>query len=103
MYNYDFLGKNIVSELVNVLVSINDNCFTLNTLVTNENILLFKNIKANTVISGRGIYEMPEYDLVLDIKLKGLNFKIEDNNTIINYNKKELIIYNFDLNTALNI
>ena len=102
MYNYDFKNKKIVLELVNVLVSIDDKDLILNIIITNHDLLLFKNIKLNTVISGRGIYEMPEYELVFNAKLNDIKFKIDDLNTLIKYGDKEVILFNFDLNKVIN-
>ena len=58
MYNYDFKGNNekTIFEKENSIVEINDNTYNLSILVTNKNILLFKNINVDNVLNTRGMY-----------------------------------------------
>lgn len=102
MYNYNFESEKIILEVVDNLISISDATIRMNILITDDNLLLFKNIKANTIFSGRGIYEMPEYELLVKIKLDDINYKIDEENTIIKLGEKEIILYNFDLSKVKN-
>lgn len=97
MYNYDFKNNEIINEIVENLVSINSKEFIANIIVTKNKILIFENILRNTVLSGRGIYEMPQYELILEINLDEIKYRVDDNNTIININENEVIIYSFNL------
>lgn len=97
MYNYNFECEKIVLEIVDNLVSINDNEFTSNIIITEDNLLLFKNIKEKSALNAKCVYEMPEYELLVKIKFQDIQYKIDEENTIIELNDKEVILYKFDL------
>jgi len=101
MYNYDFENESISLEIVDNLATINDVELKVNILVTKENILLFRNIKAGSVLSSRGIYEMPEYELIVKLDLNKINYKIIEDNTVIDFGNKEIVLYNFDISKVI--
>lgn len=102
MYNYDFDNEEVLLERVNCLISSNDKDMKCNILVTNKNILFFKNLKENSVLSSREIHELPEYELFLNISLDDINYEVDEDNTIIKIDKNELILFDFDLNKVKN-
>ncbi len=99
MYNYDFKGNNekTIFEKENSIVEINDNTYNLSILVTNKNILLFKNINVDNVLNTRGMYMPPEYLLELKIPRKQTKLEVVNNNSIIKYLNKEIVIYDLNL------
>jgi len=101
MYLSDFENEKFMLEIMDNLVSINDREYTLNIVLSELNLLLFKNIKKDSVLSAREIHEMPEYELIVKINLNELKYDIDDNNTVINYSGNEIILYNFNLKDAL--
>ena len=99
MYNYDFKGNNeeVIFEKENAIIEINDNTYNLSVLVTNENVLLFKNANIGNVLNTRGMYMPPDYLLEFKIPKKQMKLEIENNNSIIKYLDKELVIYDLNL------
>ena len=91
MYLYDFGNEKIIIEWVDNLVSINDREYTMNILLTNLNIILFRNIKKDSILAAREIHEMPEYDVVIKIALNDLKYeriRLEQAKENINVNLK---------------
>lgn len=99
MYNYDFKDEKVDYEKTSCYVDINDSSYIFNMLITDDNILLFDNINKNNILNSRGYYMPPENELVLKIPLKNLKYKIKENNTIISFNNKNIVIYDFDLSS----
>ncbi len=99
MYNYDFKKnqEKTLLEQENVIVEIDNNTYNLSILVTNKNILFFRNINIGNVLNTRGMYMPPEYELELKIPKDKIKINIEDNNTIINYLDSEIIIYDLNI------
>ena len=99
MYNYDFKEKNekTILEKENVIIEINDNTYNLSVLVTNKNIILFKNINIGKVLNTRGMYMPPEYELEFKIDKENMKLEIEDNNSVIKYLDNEIVIYDLNL------
>ncbi|MBE6156295.1 MAG: hypothetical protein E7161_00915 [Firmicutes bacterium] len=97
MYNYNFECEKTLLEIVDNLATINDEELKVNILITEENLLLFKNIKEGNVLNSRGINEMPEYELIVKIKFNDIKYKIDEDNTIIELGKNQIILYKFDL------
>ncbi len=99
MYNYDFKKENekTLLEHENLIVDIDNNSYNLSVLVTNKNILFFRNINIGNVLNTRGMYMPPEYELELKIPKDKIKINIEDNNTIIKYLDSEIIIYDLNI------
>lgn len=98
MYNYNFESEKILLEMVDNLVTINDKELRINIIITKDNLMLFRNIKDGSILNSRGIHELPEYELLLKMKFNDIKFKVDEANTIINFNNNEIILYNFDFN-----
>jgi len=98
MYNYDFKNEEVIFECVDNVISIDDQAGVSNILITKSKLLLFNNVKKNTVLSGRGIQEVPLYELLIELELNKIKYDIDKNNTIIKLDNRELILYNLDLN-----
>lgn len=99
MYNYDFSSEKVKYENTNSIVEINNNTINCSVLITDKNILLFDNVNKNNVLIGRGVQIQPEYELILKINIDKLNYKIDDNDTIINdYN---LILYDINIDILI--
>ena len=103
MYNYDFKKENekTLLEHENLIVDIDNNSYNLSVLVTNKNILFFRNINIGNVLNTRGMYMPPEYELELKIPKDKIKINIEDNNTIIKYLDSEIIIYDLNIKAFL--
>lgn len=102
MYNYDLKNEKIIHEIVDTLISIDESELIGNVLITEDKILIFRNLKRNSVLSGRGIHEIPEYELLLEIDSNKLEYEIEDNNTVLNLKEMEVILFNFDFKKIKN-
>lgn len=99
IYNYDFSDEKVVFESRNNFIEFAKKEMFLNILITNKNILLFRDIKKDSPLSGREMYIMPQYELFELIPLNKLNYEVIHNNTIIN--NGEVIIYNVDLDKII--
>ena len=99
MYNYDFLENNeqIIKEKVNGIVDINDDTYNFSIVITNKNILLFKDVSKNSPLGARGVFLPEDYVLKASIPLNNLDYTIEDNNTIINYENNEIVLYDVNI------
>lgn len=95
MYNYDFKENNeqIILEKNAGVLEINNDIFNRCIVITNKNILLFNDASKNDPLNGRAVSLLNDYILNLRIPLANLNYKEEDNNTIINYNNMEIVLY----------
>ena len=102
MYNYNFKEEKIISEFVENLISINNKELRVNILITEENLLVFRNIKKDSILVGREIHEMPEYELIIKLPLNTINYKVDNENSIIKGSFGELIIFDLDLNQVKN-
>jgi len=102
MYIYDFDNEEVIIESVDNLITIKDKEIKSNILLTEKNLLIFKNIKNDSALAGRELYEMPEYELIIKIDLNKIKYSVEENNTYIKIGNEEIILYDFDLNRAKN-
>lgn len=101
MYNYDFNNEKVLFEKLNTLVEINDNTYYLNVLITESNILLFKDLNSDFVKQKTmGVFISSEYELVKSIPLKDLNYKCVEEDTIIN--NEEIVLYDIRLDKVIN-
>lgn len=101
MYNYDFNNEKVLFEKPNTLVKINENTYYLNVLITESNILLFKDLNRDFVKQkSLGVFVSSEYELVKSISLKDLNYKCVEEDTIIN--NEEIVLYDVRLDKVIN-
>ena len=82
MYIYDFENEEVLLEMVNSLISCNDKEIKCNILITDKNILFFKNLKNESVLVSKQIHELPEYELFLSISVDKINYEVDEGNTI---------------------
>ncbi len=101
MYNYEFKDEKILLENKDGLMEIDNNTYRRSIVITNQNILIFNDVSKNNPLNGRAVSLLSDYLLDLSIPLENIDYKIEDNNTIINYNNKEIVLYNILLNEYL--
>lgn len=101
MYNYEFKDEKILLENKDGLMEIDNNTYRRSIVITNQNILIFNDVNKNNPLNGRAVSLLSDYLLDLSIPLENIDYKIEDNNTIINYNNKEIVLYNILLNEYL--
>lgn len=97
MYNYDFRDEITKCELLNSLIEIDEKSYYYNLLITNKNILLFDNINKNNTLMASAVSLLPNNLLVLKIPIQNIHYKIEDDSTIIFFDNKTFIIYNFNI------
>ncbi len=99
MYNYDFKENEeyVLMEMEDSIVDINDTTYTLSVVKTNKNILLFNNANKNNPLGGRAVNLPDDYFLELKIPLNDLDYKVENDNTIINYLNNEIVLYNINI------
>jgi len=96
MYRYNFEYEKIILEIMDNLVSINDTDLKMNIIITEENLLLFKNVVEQSILNIKGIREMPDYELVFKIKLSDIEYEVDEGNSILKHFNNEIILYNFD-------
>ena len=103
MYNYDFLKENeqTIFEQRLVYVEISDKTYEESIIITDKNILLFSNLNKNNVLTGQAMVLPSEYVLDLKIPKKEMKFKIQDNDTFIEYKDIKLIIYDLDISNYM--
>ncbi len=103
MYNYEFNANDekIVFEKNNGLIEIAGKMFTRNIVITNKNVLIFNDLSKNDPLTGRAVTPLNDYVLDLSISLDNIDYQIQDNNTILNYNNKEIVLYDILLNAIV--
>lgn len=101
MYRYNFECEKILLEFMNILASIKDEEHRVNILITEDNILIFKNANEE-ILSLKGITPVADYVLIVKIKLSDIDYIIHEENTVIKYNNDEIILYDFDLSKVKN-
>lgn len=97
-YDYDFSKNNehVVEELNNILVSFDDTTYECNIIKTDKKILFFVDDSKN-VLKNSSITLLAKNKLIHAIDLQELDYKLHDNNTIINFQGHEIIIYDYQL------
>ncbi|MDD5835868.1 MAG: hypothetical protein PUD34_01475 [bacterium] len=101
MYEYDFNKENIVSEYKEITIKCDNTYYLVNILFTDKNILLFYDVNKNNVLKSRNVQVVEKFVLVLKQELNNINYKLQENNTILFVNENEVIIYNFNIENAI--
>ena len=101
MYEYDFNKENIVSEYKEITIKCDNTYYLVNILFTDKNILLFYDVNKNNVLKSRNVQVVEKFVLVLKQELNNINYKLQENNTILFLNENEVIIYNFNIENAI--
>jgi hypothetical protein len=95
MYNYDFNNELVIYEIDNALIEINNQFFRGNILLTDKNLLLFRNISDFMKQKSQGVFVLPKYELVYKGEVVNLKYEIEENNSYIN--NDEVILYEINI------
>ena len=101
MYEYDFNKENIVSEYKEITIKCDNNYYLVNILFTDKNMLLFYDVNKNNVLKSRNVQVVEKFALVLKQELNNINYKLQENNTILFVKENEVIIYNFNIENAI--
>ena len=49
------------------------------------------------ILKGRGIQIMPQYEILFKVDLGNMDYKIVNEDTILNFNNNSIIFYNFNI------
>ena len=101
MYEYDFNKENIVSEYKEITIKCDNTYYLVNILFTDKNMLLFYDVNKNNVLKSRNVQVVEKFALVLKQELNNINYKLQENNTILFVKENEVIIYNFNIENAI--
>ena len=101
MYNYEFKDEQIILEKNDGVMEIDNKVFNKCLVITNKNILVFSDLSKNDPLNSRAVALLSDYYLDLSIPLENIDYKIEDNNTIIHYDNKEIVLYDLLLDKYL--
>lgn len=101
MYEYDFNKENIVSEYKEITIKCDNTYYLVNILFTDKNILLFYDVNKNNVLKSRNVQVVEKFVLVLKQELNNINYKLQENNTILFVKENEVIIYSFNIENAI--
>ncbi len=99
MYNYDFQNEKVIYENINSFVEIFGKMVNCSILVTDKNILLFEDSEKDRALKGRGIQLPSNYVVFMKIDLKGINYRVDNEDTIINLG--DVILYNINLDKII--
>lgn len=99
MYNYAFKGngEQVLSEAADVIIRFSCKNILVNILLTNKNILVFYDSDRSNILKSRGIQIMPQYEILFKVDLSNMDYKIVNDDTILNINNNSIIFYNFNI------
>ncbi len=99
MYNYPFRDNEeyVISEETDVNCQSCESNILVNILLTNKNILIFKDTDKDNPLKSQGIQTMPEYEVCFKIALNNMNYTINEKDTILNVNNNFITLYNFNI------
>ena len=100
MYNYDFSNEQVIYEKNNIIIEINNQIFRGNVLLTDKNLLLFRDSTDFIKQKSQGIFILQKYELVYKSGLDNLKYEVEDNDSYIN--NDEIILYEINLKEIIN-
>lgn len=100
MYNYNFKENNesLINEETNINIKINQKYYVVNFVLTEKNILIFYDINRNNVLSSRLVQMVPQFELILKIKIDSIKYEMEEDNFILVIDDKRINCYDFDVN-----
>lgn len=100
MYKYDFLDEVVIYEKTSTFIEINEQEFFASILITDKNLLIFKNINNDFLKQkASGVFVTPEYELIKKISLDNIKYNCEDGNTF--FKEYNLVLYDINLNKVL--
>lgn len=95
-YYYDFKNEEIEKEIIEVNVTFDDKNQICNVIKTNKNLLFFHDMSKDNIMHTAQMATLPgEFNLILSIPLDKLEIKKENDNTIIFFENKTIVIYNY--------
>jgi hypothetical protein len=98
MYNYDFENEKVLEEFVNMAVDVNKKRMVLDIIITNRNILMFRETTQDNVLSSVYVHHIPKYELLYlfdkDVEIKN---EPTPDDTTIQAKDETIVIYNLDL------
>lgn len=99
MYNYTFKenDEHVLNEVADVNIKFTNRNMLVNILLTNKNVLVFYDTERDNPMKSGGMQIMPQFEVLFKIDLSNMNYKIEDEDTIININNNKVTLYNFNL------
>lgn len=99
MYNYTFKenDENVLNEAADVNFKFTNRNMLVNILLTNKNVLVFYDTERDNPMKSGEMQIMPQFEVLFKIDLSNMNYKIEDEDTIININNNKVTLYNFNL------
>lgn len=99
MYNYPFRDNEeyVLSEFADVNCQADGSNMLVNILLTNKNILIFKDTDRDNPLKSGGIQTMPEFDVCFKIPLDNMNYTINEEDTILNIDNDVVTLYNFNI------
>ena len=97
MYNYPFRDNEeyVLSEEAEVNCQVHESNMLVNILLTNKNILIFKE-KNNTLKSGE-IHTMLEFEVCFKVPLNNMDYTINKEDTILNIDNDVVTLYNLNI------
>lgn len=99
MYNYTFKenDEHVLNEAADVNIKFTNRNMLVNILLTNKNILVFYDTERDNAMKAGGMQVMPQFEILFKIDLGNMDYKIEDEDTIINIDGNVVNLYNFNL------
>lgn len=99
MYNYPFKEneEHVLNETENVNIKFANRNILVNILLTNKNVLVFYDTEKDNAMKAGGMQVMPQYEIVFKIDLGNMDYKRNEEDTVVNIDGKEVILYNFNL------
>lgn len=99
MYYYPFKEneEHVLNETENVNIKFANRNILVNILLTNKNVLVFYDTDKDNAMKAGGTQIMPQYEIVFKIDLGNMDYKINEEDTVVNVDGKEVILYNFNL------
>lgn len=99
MYNYPFRDNEeyAISEGASVNCKAGNKNIIVNVLLTNKNILIFYDSDKNNPIKSSGIQTMPEYEVLFKVPLDNMNYKVSEEDTLLNIDGSDVTLYNFNI------
>ena len=99
MYNYPFRDNEeyAISEGASVNCKAGNKNIIVNVLLTNKNILIFYDSDKNNLVKSSGIQTMPEYEVLFKVPLDNMNYKVSEEDTLLNIDGSDVTLYNFNI------
>lgn len=104
LYNYNFENQDetVKNEFQNIPIDYAKKRMLVNLVLTDKKLLFFRDLTKESPLQTR-IYELPNYELIIDLLIKNniKNISYNGQDTQLKINNKSIMIYNFDLKKYL--